>query len=60
MDNVRRRAPGMAGGRSTGLTHHQALRAVANRWVGILHACLTSHERYREDVAWPAPVEAVA
>lgn len=26
---------------------------IANRWVGILHACLDRHEIYREDVAWP-------
>jgi transposase len=46
--------------RARGKTHHQALRALANRWVGILHGCLTRHERYREEVAWPAPIEAVA
>ena len=46
--------------RARGKTHHQALRALANRWVGILHGCLTSHERYREEVAWPALIEAAA
>ncbi|MGH3029101.1 MAG: transposase, partial [Gaiellaceae bacterium] len=46
--------------RVRGKTHHQALRAVANRWVGILQGCLAHHERYREDIAWPAPVEAAA
>jgi transposase len=46
--------------RARGKTHHQALRAVANRWVGILHGCLAHRERYREDIAWPSPVEAAA
>lgn len=39
--------------RAKGATHHQALRVVANRWVGILHGCLTSHTLYDESVAWP-------
>jgi len=34
-------------------THPQALRALANRLVGILHGCLTHRQLYREDVAWP-------
>jgi hypothetical protein len=34
-------------------THNQALRALGNRLVGILHGCLTHGELYREDVAWP-------
>jgi hypothetical protein len=46
--------------RARGKTHHQALRALANRWVGILHGCETRREFYREDVAWTAPVEAAA
>ena len=46
--------------RARGKTHHQALRALANRWVGILHGCLGHRELYREDVAWPSPVEAAA
>lgn len=46
--------------RARGKTHHQALRAVANRWVGILHGCLTHRELYLEDVAWAAHVEAAA
>jgi len=33
-------------------THNQALRAVANRLVGILHGCLASHTRYDEHRAW--------
>ncbi len=39
--------------RARGKTHSQATRQLANRWVGILHACLERHEAYREDVAWP-------
>jgi predicted CoA-binding protein len=38
--------------RARGKTHRQALRALANRWVGILHACLARTEPYREDAAW--------
>jgi transposase len=41
-------------------TNGQALRAVANRMVGILHACLAKRELYDEAVAWPVPVEAAA
>jgi hypothetical protein len=33
-------------------THHQALRQLANRWVGILHACLDHHSHYDETAAW--------
>lgn len=36
-------------------THGQALRAVANRLVGILHACLAKGVVYDEEVAWPVP-----
>jgi transposase len=39
--------------RQRGKTHNQALRAVANRLVGILHGCLDHHQPYREDIAWP-------
>jgi len=39
--------------------HHEALRIVANRLVGILHGCLRHHELYREDIAWP-PVDVAA
>jgi transposase len=38
--------------RARGKTHNQALRALANRLVGILHGCLRQGELYREDVAW--------
>lgn len=39
--------------RARGATHHQALRALANRLVGILHGCLRHHVRYDESEAWP-------
>ena len=32
--------------------HHQALRALGNRLVGILHGCLRHHTAYSEDTAW--------
>ena len=38
--------------RAQGDTHHQALRALANRLVGILHGCLTHHTTYDEHTAW--------
>jgi transposase len=40
--------------RARGHTHHQALRALANRLVGILHGCLRHRVRYDETTAWPA------
>jgi hypothetical protein len=46
--------------RAAGKTHHQALRALANRLVGVLHGCLKHHEPYREEEAWPTGLEAVA
>ena len=39
--------------RTRGATHHQALRALANRLVGILHDCLRHHSTYEESTAWP-------
>jgi hypothetical protein len=39
--------------RAAGDGHHQALRAVANRWVAILHGGLRYHSPYDETVAWP-------
>jgi transposase len=39
--------------RARGATHHQALRALANRLVGILHGCLRHHTTYDETTAWP-------
>lgn len=38
--------------RAAGDTHHQALRALSNRWVGILHGCLRHHTPYSEATAW--------
>src|SRR5829696_5214260 len=40
--------------RARGATHHQALRALANRLVGILHGCLRHRATYDETTAWPA------
>jgi hypothetical protein len=37
--------------RARGTTHHQALRALANRLVGILHGCLRHHTGYDEATA---------
>jgi transposase len=39
--------------RARGATHHQALRALANRLVGILHGCLRHQIPYDETTAWP-------
>jgi hypothetical protein len=38
--------------RARGANHYQALRALANRLVGILHGCLRSHTPYDEHLAW--------
>jgi hypothetical protein len=38
--------------RAAGNTHHQALRALANRLVGILHGCLRHATTYDEHTAW--------
>jgi hypothetical protein len=38
--------------RATGDTHNRALRALANRLVGILHGCLTHQTLYDEHTAW--------
>jgi transposase len=38
--------------RARGATHHQALRALGNRLVGILHGCLRHHTTYDELHAW--------
>ena len=46
--------------RSRGQTHHQALRALANRWVGILHGCLRYRTAYSEAVAWTGSLEIAA
>ena len=41
--------------RGRGKTNHQALRQLANRWVGILHHCLEARVTYQEALAWPEP-----
>jgi len=46
--------------RAAGDTHHQALRALANRLVGILHGCLRHHTAYNEDTAWAHRTPATA
>ena len=38
--------------RAAGDTHHRALRALANRLVGILHGCLRHGTLYDEHTAW--------
>jgi transposase len=38
--------------RAAGDLHHQALRALGNRLVGILHGCLRHHTLYDEHKAW--------
>ena len=38
--------------RALGATHHQALRALSNRLVGILDGCLRHRTRYDETTAW--------
>lgn len=38
--------------RQSGDTHNRALRALANRLVGILHGCLTHSTPYNEHTAW--------
>ncbi|WP_131803655.1 transposase, partial [Pseudofrankia sp. EUN1h] len=43
--------------RARGATHHQALRALSNRLVGILHGCLRHHTPYDEATAWPSQTD---
>lgn len=38
--------------RANGDTHHRALRALANRLVGVLHGCLRTQTAYDERTAW--------
>jgi transposase len=38
--------------RAAGDTHHQALRTLGNRLVGILHGCLRHRQPYNEHTAW--------
>jgi transposase len=46
--------------RAAGDTHHQALRALGNRLVGILHGCLRHHSLYDEHTAWAHRTAAAA
>jgi Transposase/Transposase IS116/IS110/IS902 family len=46
--------------RAAGDTHHQALRALGNRLVGILHGCLRHHTVYDEHTAWGHRTRAAA
>lgn len=46
--------------RERGATHHQALRALGNRLVGILHGCLAHHSTYDETTAWADQPHAAA
>ena len=46
--------------RGRGKTHRQAVRQLANRWVGILHACLAQHVDYDEAIAWKHRVDLAA
>ena len=46
--------------RGRGKTHRQAIRQLANRWVGILHACLEQRANYDEDIAWKHRVDLAA
>ncbi len=44
--------------RARGATHHQALRALSNRLVGVLHGCLRHRSHYCEEIAWPGSLDA--
>lgn len=46
--------------RAAGKTHNEALRALGNRWVGILHGCLVRRETYREEIGWGGQLETAA
>jgi transposase len=46
--------------RAAGDTHHQALRALGNRLVGILHGCLRTQTLYDEATAWHITTNAAA
>lgn len=46
--------------RAAGTTHQQALRALANRLVGVLHGCLRHRTAYNEMQAWPATTQHAA
>jgi hypothetical protein len=46
--------------RVRGKTHRQAIRQLANRLVGILHACLEQRVNYDENLAWKHRVDIAA
>jgi hypothetical protein len=46
--------------RAAGDTHHRALRALANRLVGVLHGCLHHGTLYDEDTAWAHRIQRAA
>jgi hypothetical protein len=46
--------------RASSKTHHQALRALGNRWVGILHGCLAHRQAYQEEMGWGSQLETAA
>jgi hypothetical protein len=46
--------------RDRGKTHRQAIRQLANRWVGILHHCLEMDLVYDEQSAWNGAVSPAA
>jgi transposase len=46
--------------RAAGDTHHRALRALANRLVGILHGCLLHGVLYEEEIAWGHRIDQAA
>ena len=46
--------------RAAGDSHHQALRALGNRLVGILHGCLRHRTYYDEHKAWAHRTESAA
>jgi hypothetical protein len=46
--------------RAAGDLHHQALRALGNRLVGILHGCLRHRVPYNEHTAWAHGMPAAA
>ena len=46
--------------RAAGDLHHQALRALGNRLVGILHGCIRHHTHYDEHRAWAHRQSALA
>ena len=46
--------------RSRGKSHRQSLRQLANRWVGILHACIDQKVEYDENLAWKHRIDLAA